>query len=427
VSAEMVGAAKPASEARVALVAYACEPGRGSEPGAGWSWALELARLGPTYVITRANNREAIESWTGWSTWAGQRPEFVYYDLSPAARRLKRVTGAVHLYHYAWQMGAASVVRGLAAAGTIDVAHHVTFGAYWYPSAVRAATVPYIVGPVGGAEYTPKPLRRYLSATGRLSETLRMASRYLAALDPFVRSTLRGADIVYATTEQTQEAVRKIGASHVEIMAHVGWRDESGFMPRRQVPADQPLTLLSASRLIDWKGIEIGMRAFADMADKEARYVILGQGPASERLAQLAETLGVGSRVRFISRLGSHDEVLQLMADCDVFVHPAMHESGGMSVAEAMGVGLPCVVLAIGGPGLLVDATTGFAIAPDDDVVRSMTAALDTLATDVALRARMGEAASNRIREHFSWPARAVQIRREYAALVRACMAEEGE
>jgi hypothetical protein len=30
---------------RILLSVYACEPGKGSEPGVGWRWAVEMARL----------------------------------------------------------------------------------------------------------------------------------------------------------------------------------------------------------------------------------------------------------------------------------------------------------------------------------------------------------------------------------------------
>ena len=39
---------------RILLSAYACEPGIGSEPGIGWHWALEIARLGNVPVEARA-------------------------------------------------------------------------------------------------------------------------------------------------------------------------------------------------------------------------------------------------------------------------------------------------------------------------------------------------------------------------------------
>ena len=47
---------------KVLVSAYACEPGKGSEPGVGWQWVRQIARFHDTWVITRANNREKIEA-----------------------------------------------------------------------------------------------------------------------------------------------------------------------------------------------------------------------------------------------------------------------------------------------------------------------------------------------------------------------------
>ena len=47
---------------RLLALAYACEPERGGEPEAGWIWSRMLARNGETWVITRANNKDVIES-----------------------------------------------------------------------------------------------------------------------------------------------------------------------------------------------------------------------------------------------------------------------------------------------------------------------------------------------------------------------------
>ncbi len=47
---------------KVLVSAYACEPGKGSEPGAGWNWVVAAARQHELCVLTRANNRESIEA-----------------------------------------------------------------------------------------------------------------------------------------------------------------------------------------------------------------------------------------------------------------------------------------------------------------------------------------------------------------------------
>ena len=36
---------------RVLISAYACEPNKGSEPGVGWNWALQMAKMDEVYVI----------------------------------------------------------------------------------------------------------------------------------------------------------------------------------------------------------------------------------------------------------------------------------------------------------------------------------------------------------------------------------------
>ncbi|HLE82176.1 MAG TPA: glycosyltransferase family 1 protein, partial [Dehalococcoidia bacterium] len=42
---------------KVLISAYACEPGKGSEPNVGWNVAREMARQHDVWVLTRANNR----------------------------------------------------------------------------------------------------------------------------------------------------------------------------------------------------------------------------------------------------------------------------------------------------------------------------------------------------------------------------------
>ena len=45
----------------ILISAYACEPDKGSEPGAGWNCAVEIAKYHSVTVISRTNNRDSIE------------------------------------------------------------------------------------------------------------------------------------------------------------------------------------------------------------------------------------------------------------------------------------------------------------------------------------------------------------------------------
>src|SRR5437762_3821858 len=91
---------------KVLISAYACEPGKGSEPEIGWQWALQMARFHDVTVLTRANNQPTIER--ALEPLRGQEPlpAFVYHDCSKLLLGIKRRFKAVKMYYVMWQRSA---------------------------------------------------------------------------------------------------------------------------------------------------------------------------------------------------------------------------------------------------------------------------------------------------------------------------------
>ena len=109
---------------------------------------------------------------------------------------------------------------------------------------------------------------------------------------------------------------------------------------------------------MSWKGFHLGLQAFARTQHPDTEYWIVGAGPAERSLKALAHRLGIADRVLFLGHQ-PRSEVLQIVQQCDVLVHPSLHESGGAVCAEAMAAGRPVICLDLGGPGLQVTAETG--------------------------------------------------------------------
>ncbi|KAB2833154.1 MAG: glycosyltransferase family 1 protein, partial [Candidatus Dadabacteria bacterium] len=95
---------------KVLLSAYACESGKGSEPGVGWNWVNQIARFHDVWVITRANNRESIERENGGAL---SGVHWIYFDYPGWARFWKRGQRGVHLYYYLWQIAVYFLARRL--------------------------------------------------------------------------------------------------------------------------------------------------------------------------------------------------------------------------------------------------------------------------------------------------------------------------
>src|SRR5882762_7358255 len=95
---------------KVLISAYACEPGKGSEPEVGWQWALQMARFHDVVVLTRENNRGNIERELERLKGKQPLPSFVYHDRSHALLDLKRKSHSVKWYYMLWQRSAHELV-----------------------------------------------------------------------------------------------------------------------------------------------------------------------------------------------------------------------------------------------------------------------------------------------------------------------------
>jgi len=114
------------------------------------------------------------------------------------------------------------------------------------------------------------------------------------------------------------------------------------------------------------------------------RLVIVGAGPAEAAIRRaLPSALFLGQR--------GGENLAQIYASLDVFVHSGPHDTFGHTLQEAAASGLPVVAPAAGGPlDLVRDGVTGFLVAPGD--AAALAGAVATLAADPALRAAQGKA-----------------------------------
>lgn len=399
---------------KVLLSAYACEPGKGSEPGAGWNMAREMASYHEVWVLTRSNNRSLIEAEMARNPVPGLH--FVYYDLPRWASWWKRGKRGLQLYYYLWQLGAYRVARRLHREVGIDLAQHATFGVYWRPSLLALLPVPFIWGPVGGGESAPDTFRNDFGLRGRIYETTRDFARWLGEHDPLVRVTARRSVRTLGTTEETANRLHKLGAKDVRLLTQTGLGAEYIQSLRQyKTHGKEPLRFVSIGRLLGWKGFHLGLRAFAQADLPEAEYWIVGDGPERRCLQALAEELGITRRVKFWGRL-SRDETLSKLSECHVLVHPSLHESGGVVCLEAMALGCPVICLNLGGPAMQVTEETGFkipAIEPEQ-TVSDLATAMHVLSKDHYLLTRMGEAGQRRLTEHFDWRKKGARIAELY-------------
>jgi glycosyltransferase involved in cell wall biosynthesis len=158
---------------------------------------------------------------------------------------------------------------------------------------------------------------------------------------------------------------------NVEVIEH--GLDLSRFDPqradgdrvRRELGLSEKLVLGAISKHFWVKNLDALVKGFADVAAQhpEAHLVILGAGDSSG-LQDVVRDFQLGEHVSVIPR--RHD-VPDVIAAFDVFVHPALAESFGFAILEAMAMRRPVATTPVGiARDILEDGVSGIEIAGTD-------------------------------------------------------------
>jgi glycosyltransferase involved in cell wall biosynthesis len=226
----------------------------------------------------------------------------------------------------------------------------------------------------------------------------------------FLGRRLAEAAFVVTISEYNRDFLRAHGVSvgtpiHV---VHCGVEPATyRYRPRRD-PAGRELRALCVASLQEYKGHRVLLQALAGAGDQLGRlhFDLVGGGPDRAELEQLAQELGVSSRVRFHGSL-PEPAVAELLEAADLFVLPSIVARNGQReglpvvLIEALAAGVPVVATRLSGvPELILDGETGLLAEPGDpeSLARSIEAVLED---PLAARTR-AEAGRNLVQREFN-------------------------
>ena len=158
--------------------------------------------------------------------------------------------------------------------------------------------------------------------------------------------------------------------------------------------------LLQAAMLRGEKGHRTVLAALALLKDKwpGARYLIAGEGPEQQAIAELTRQLGLQDKVLLAGVVSS---VAALMARADLVLMPSSYEPLGMSQIEALGLGVPVIASDTGGiPETMSHGETGILVAPGDSA--AWAAAIDQALSQPAMMRAWAQAGRDDVRSRFA-------------------------
>lgn len=210
----------------------------------------------------------------------------------------------------------------------------------------------------------------------------------------------KGARVVIVPSEYLKKIVHAWGiqVERIEVAYNAVELEEGGIVPEEISALSKPI-IATASRLVPWKRVGGIIDAAVSLpANAPASLLVIGDGPNRAMLeAQAARQLG--ERAAFAGAL-LHADTLAAIRAADIFVLNSTYEGLSHVLIEALMLGKPVVATDVGGNGELIrDGENGLLIPAND--TKALTATLERLLSDSALRARLAQGALE-ARERFS-------------------------
>lgn len=187
------------------------------------------------------------------------------------------------------------------------------------------------------------------------------------ALSIITKTFYKRADLVISISKSVKKSlVSKFGERKKESVIVYNGVPSELFSTKRREGNSIP-NLIYVGRLVEDKGVQVALSALAKV-NKDYHFKIVGEGPYRNILEKQCLELGLENKVEF---LGARRDVSRLLSESDYFIHtPKCAEGFGLTVVEAMAVGLICLVNNRGAlPEIVDNGVNGYIAQPSSDAV----------------------------------------------------------
>lgn len=266
---------------------------------------------------------------------------------------------------------------------------------------------PAFVSVLIGKKVLKKPVLVKSASSGVTSDIERLRQLPLGCFQ--LNFLLKELEDLVAISKATGKDFKKIGYSESRI----------SYIPNGvEVPVigkntyDQVTQVVTITRLSQEKGLDVLLKAWADVVreEKSLKMLIVGSGSLESGLKTLSRSLGILESVHFV---GEVQNVSKYLRESHLFILPSRSEGLSNALLEAMSYGIPCIATNVGGnieplggeegeipKGEYVIARNGLLINPDD--VKGLTEAVLFFIRNQNEREEMGKRGRIHVKENYS-------------------------
>ncbi len=414
---------------KVLVLAYACNPYKGSEEGVGWGWVKAISRHHDLSVITADFHRADIEKAFSEEKELSSRLKFCYvphkhWHYAPTkgwefieASCLKPIMNYAYIL---WQKDAFKLGTKLHNEIGFDLFHQITYVGFRFPGRLWKLDVPFVWGPIGGLENTPWRFLLDMGLYGCIYYAERniinsLHRRFLLAPKQAFRKANGG---IIAATEGIRREILRWYRQESEVICEIG--PPPGVVHNYSIRRHGDVLKLA------WSGLHLPRKALPLLLHSLARLPvevvwqlnILGTGTCSEKWKRLAKKIGIYEKCSWHGQLPRADAIA-LVHQSHIFIITSMEDLTSTVLLEAISQGVPVVCPDHCGFSDVVNADCGIKVPvkTPQQFVSDLAIAIMNLADDEQKRRQLAKGALERIKE-FSWEKKAEKVDSIYRRVV---------
>lgn len=395
---------------------YACSPYKGSEPGMGWNFVMQISSFCEVHVLVEGKFRKDIEHYFEEHP-EKHRGKYFYFIDKQRHRRLRKIWPPSYYWFYRdWQKKAYEKAMELDAVQHFDLVHQLNMVGYREPGYLWKMGKPMVWGPIGGFNITPWCMLSSMGAKGALFYFSRnIINLWQMHTSLRVKQAMANADALIAATQNEADTIRRLYGRESTIIPEVGFSGEtSPFVPHERA---ETLKLCWCGQFTSGKSLNLLIDSLKQIKQNIELHV-LGDGECASKWKKQAESLD-GVNIHWYGWL-DRAKVMQIMKSCDVFCITSLSDLTSTVLLEALSCGLPVIALDHCGFSNVITDECGIKIPILDkkQVVADFAKAIDIIAADDTLRQKMSHAAYNRSLL-YNWEAKGDEVRKIYKSILK--------
>lgn len=335
---------------KILVIAYMLSPYKGSEFSVAWNYVTYMSKDNDLVVLYGISGKHMgncleMENYINEHPMNGVRFIPVYPNrLANLLNWPNRHDLFVYTFYYAyqiWHKQAYTVAKQLIREEHFDLVHYVGMIGYREPGYLWKLGLPYVWGPISGANNAPRQLMKRMPVVGRIKLTFRsVANSIQFHTKRRLKKALKATDILLTATFENQ---RKFKEVHHKDSICIPENCITGSIVLDETKFVNPKKyhIIIIGRLDANKSVGIFLEALTQVQHYNLLHIdIVGDGPLRKSLQQYAIRHKLNEAITWHGQL-PRTEAVKIFNSAHLHVITSVSEGNPTTIWEAMSYGVP--------------------------------------------------------------------------------------